>query len=110
MCRPTGELVAAVVSPAVPRGTHISLNRKGTALVVALVNLGLIATAIAKPMPGDGPGVFLVMVMSGIVGALLGGFLAGGSSDLDPLDEVLRQLHLDDGDRRNEKSRRSTRR
>jgi hypothetical protein len=103
-------VAAAVVSPAVPRGTHISLNRKGTALVVALVNLGLIATAIAKPMPGDGPVLFLVMVISGMVGALLGGFLAGSSSDLDPLDEVLPQLHLADGDRRNEKSRRSTRR
>ena len=43
---------------------------------IAFVDLGLIAVAIAEPiMPGgDDPG-FLVMALSGIVGALLGGLL-----------------------------------
>jgi hypothetical protein len=40
-------------------------------------------------MSGDEPGGFLVMAMSGIVGALLGGFLARSSSRADALDEVL---------------------
>ena len=61
---------------------------------IAFENLGLIAVAIAEPiMPADHPG-FLVMALSGIVGALLGGILIRISSDTDPLDEVLRYLHL----------------
>ena len=59
---------------------------------IAFVDLGLIAVAIAEPiMPGNDPG-FLVMALSGIVGALLGGLLIRISSDADPLDEVLRYL------------------
>jgi uncharacterized membrane protein YeaQ/YmgE (transglycosylase-associated protein family) len=43
---------------------------------------------IAKAlMPGDDPGGFIVTTIIGIVGALLGGFLAGVLFDADPLDE-----------------------
>ena len=41
-------------------------------------------------MPGGEPDGFVVVAISGIVGALLGGFLAQSSPDADPLDEVLR--------------------
>ena len=62
--------------------------------IVAFINLGLIAVAIEKPMAGHYSGSPLVMAISGIVGALLGGVLVLSSSDADPLDEVLRHLHL----------------
>ena len=38
-------------------------------------------------MPGDDPGGFIVTTIIGIVGAVLGGFLAGALFDADPLDE-----------------------
>ncbi len=38
-------------------------------------------------MPGDEPCGFIVTTIIGIVGALLGGFLAGLLFDADPLDE-----------------------
>jgi uncharacterized membrane protein YeaQ/YmgE (transglycosylase-associated protein family) len=59
---------------------------------IAFVDLGVIAVVIAEP--GGDPG-FWVMALSGIVGALLGGLLVRISSDADPVDEVLRYLHLD---------------
>jgi len=56
--------------------------------IIAFIVLGLIAGVIAKAiMPGDDPGGFIVTAIIGIVGALLGGFIAGALFDADPLDE-----------------------
>ncbi len=56
--------------------------------IIAFIVLGLIAGVIAKAiMPGDDPGGFIVTAIIGIVGALLGGFIAGAIFDADPLDE-----------------------
>ena len=56
--------------------------------IIAFVILGLIGGAIAKAiLPGDDPGGFIVTAIIGVVGALLGGFLAAALFDADPLDE-----------------------
>lgn len=56
--------------------------------IIAFVILGLIAGAIAKALlPGDDPGGFIVTAIIGIVGALLGGFIAGAIFDAHPLDD-----------------------
>jgi uncharacterized membrane protein YeaQ/YmgE (transglycosylase-associated protein family) len=56
--------------------------------IIAFIILGLIAGALAKAlMPGDDPGGWIVTAIIGVVGALLGGFLAGALFDADPLDE-----------------------
>ena len=44
--------------------------------IIGWIVLGLIAGAIAKAiMPGNDPGGFLLTMLLGVVGALLGGFL-----------------------------------
>ena len=56
--------------------------------ILGLILLGLIAGAIAKALlPGDDPGGVIVTMIIGVVGALLGGFLAGALFDAEPLDE-----------------------
>ena len=56
--------------------------------IIAFIILGALAGLIAKAiMPGDDPGGFIITTIIGIVGALLGGFLAGVLFDADPLDE-----------------------
>ena len=56
--------------------------------IIAFIILGAIAGALAKAfMPGNDPGGFIVTTIIGVVGALLGGFLAGAIFDADPLDE-----------------------
>jgi uncharacterized membrane protein YeaQ/YmgE (transglycosylase-associated protein family) len=56
--------------------------------IIAFIILGALAGMIAKAlMPGDDPGGFIVTTVIGIVGALLGGFIAGALFDADPLDE-----------------------
>ena len=56
--------------------------------IIAFIILGLLAGAIAKALlPGDDPGGFIVTALIGIVGALMGGFLAGALFDADPMDE-----------------------
>jgi uncharacterized membrane protein YeaQ/YmgE (transglycosylase-associated protein family) len=56
--------------------------------IIGLLLLGLIAGAIAKAiMPGNDPGGFIVTMIIGVVGALLGGFLASALFGGDPLDE-----------------------
>jgi uncharacterized membrane protein YeaQ/YmgE (transglycosylase-associated protein family) len=56
--------------------------------IIAFIILGALAGAIAKAlMPGDDPGGWIVTTIIGIVGALLGGFIAGALFDADPLDE-----------------------
>jgi uncharacterized membrane protein YeaQ/YmgE (transglycosylase-associated protein family) len=46
--------------------------------------MGIIAKAI---LPGDDPGGLIVTTIIGVVGAILGGFLAGVLFNADPLDE-----------------------
>ena len=56
--------------------------------IIAFIILGLIAGWIAKAlMPGNDPGGVIVTMIIGVVGALLGGFLAGAIFDSKPLDE-----------------------
>ena len=56
--------------------------------IIAFIILGLLAGAIAKAlMPGDDPGGWIITTLIGIVGAILGGLLAGVLFDADPLDE-----------------------
>jgi uncharacterized membrane protein YeaQ/YmgE (transglycosylase-associated protein family) len=56
--------------------------------IIAFIILGAIAGAIAKALlPGDDPGGFIVTTLIGIVGAILGGFLAAALFDAHPLDE-----------------------
>ena len=48
--------------------------------ILWMIIIGLIAGAIAKAiMPGRDPGGIIVTILLGIAGALLGGFLFGGS-------------------------------
>jgi uncharacterized membrane protein YeaQ/YmgE (transglycosylase-associated protein family) len=55
--------------------------------IIAFLILGLLAGAIAKLLlPGDDPGGFIVTMLIGCAGALLGGFLAGALFGADPLD------------------------
>ena len=55
--------------------------------IIAWIVLGLIAGAIAKAiLPGDDPGGIIVTMIIGIVGALLGGFLAQALFDVQPND------------------------
>ena len=56
--------------------------------IIAFIILGLLAGAIAKAlMSGDDPGGWIITGIIGIVGALLGGFLAAAIFDAHPLDE-----------------------
>ena len=56
--------------------------------IIAFIIRGLLAGAIAKAiMPGDDPGGIIVTTIIGIVGALLGGFLASALFGAHPLDE-----------------------
>ena len=56
--------------------------------IIAFIILGLLAGLIAKAiMPGSDPGGYIVTAAIGIVGALLGGFLAGVLFGAHPLDE-----------------------
>ena len=56
--------------------------------IIAFIVLGLLAGIIAKAvLPGEDPGGFIVTAIIGIVGALLGGFLAAAIFGAHPLDE-----------------------
>ncbi|AYY11370.1 GlsB/YeaQ/YmgE family stress response membrane protein [Actinobacteria bacterium YIM 96077] len=56
--------------------------------IIAFLILGLICGAIAKViLPGRDPGGIIVTMLVGVVGAVLGGFLAGALFDAEPLDE-----------------------
>ncbi len=55
--------------------------------IIAFIILGLLAGAIAKAiLPGDDPGGLIVTAIIGMVGALLGGFLAAVLFGAHPLD------------------------
>ncbi|HVG35898.1 MAG TPA: GlsB/YeaQ/YmgE family stress response membrane protein [Pyrinomonadaceae bacterium] len=46
--------------------------------IIAWIIFGLIAGVIAKMlMPGNDPGGFIITILLGIAGAIVGGFLAG---------------------------------
>ena len=56
--------------------------------IIAFLILGVLAGFIAKAlMPGDHPGGSFITMLIGVVGALLGGFLASALFDAHPLDE-----------------------
>ena len=56
--------------------------------ILGWILLGIVAGVIAKALlPGDDPGGFIITVIIGIVGALLGGFLARALGLGDPIDE-----------------------
>jgi uncharacterized membrane protein YeaQ/YmgE (transglycosylase-associated protein family) len=56
--------------------------------IIAFIILGLLAGIIAKALlPGEDPGGIIITTIIGVVGALLGGFLAGLLFGADPLDE-----------------------
>jgi uncharacterized membrane protein YeaQ/YmgE (transglycosylase-associated protein family) len=56
--------------------------------ILGWIVLGLIAGAVAKAiLPGDDPGGFVITAIIGVVGALLGGFLAQALFGRDTLDE-----------------------
>ncbi|HET7170990.1 MAG TPA: GlsB/YeaQ/YmgE family stress response membrane protein [Gaiellales bacterium] len=56
--------------------------------IIAFLILGLVAGVIAKAiMPGDDPGGIIVTTIIGVVGALIGGFLAAALFDAQPLDD-----------------------
>jgi uncharacterized membrane protein YeaQ/YmgE (transglycosylase-associated protein family) len=56
--------------------------------IIAFIILGLLAGLIAKAiMPGKDPGGYIVTAVIGVVGALVGGFLAAALFGAHPLDE-----------------------
>ena len=56
--------------------------------ILGWILLGIVGGVIAKALlPGDDPGGLIVTVIIGIVGALLGGFLARALGFGDPIDE-----------------------
>ena len=56
--------------------------------IIAFIILGLLAGLIAKALlPGSDPGGLIITTIIGIVGALLGGFLAAALFGAHPLDE-----------------------
>jgi len=55
--------------------------------IIAFLILGLLAGMIAKAiMPGNDPGGIIVTMIIGVVGALLGGFLASALFNRHPLN------------------------
>jgi uncharacterized membrane protein YeaQ/YmgE (transglycosylase-associated protein family) len=77
------------VSTASQQGKPVALfSNGGTMGIIAFIILGLLAGAIAKALlPGDDPGGYIVTAIIGVVGALLGGFIAAAVFDAHPLDE-----------------------
>ena len=56
--------------------------------IIAFIILGALAGAIAKALlPGEDPGGFIITTLIGIVGAIIGGFLAAALFGAHPLDE-----------------------
>ncbi len=65
-----------------------NLDERNGMGIIAFIVLGLIAGVTAKAiMPGDDPGGIIITAIIGIVGALLGGFIAAALFDAHPLDE-----------------------
>jgi uncharacterized membrane protein YeaQ/YmgE (transglycosylase-associated protein family) len=56
--------------------------------IIGWIILGLLAGAIAKALlPGDDPGGIIITTIVGVVGALVGGFVAQALGFGDPIDE-----------------------
>lgn len=56
--------------------------------IIAWIVLGFFAGLIARALlPGRSPKGFLATTAVGVLGALIGGFLAGQLFDSDPIDE-----------------------
>jgi uncharacterized membrane protein YeaQ/YmgE (transglycosylase-associated protein family) len=56
--------------------------------IIGWIILGLLAGIIAKAiLPGEDPGGFIITTILGVVGALLGGLIAGVLGFGDPIDE-----------------------
>ena len=56
--------------------------------IIAWIFLGLFAGMLAKMLlPGDDPGGIIITTIVGVIGALLGGFLAKALGFGDPIDE-----------------------
>jgi uncharacterized membrane protein YeaQ/YmgE (transglycosylase-associated protein family) len=56
--------------------------------IIAWIFLGLFAGILAKMLlPGDDPGGIIITTIIGVVGALIGGFLAKAMGFGDPIDE-----------------------
>jgi uncharacterized membrane protein YeaQ/YmgE (transglycosylase-associated protein family) len=56
--------------------------------IIAWILLGLIAGAIAKAiLPGNDPGGIVITTVIGILGAIVGGFLATALFNAHPLDD-----------------------
>lgn len=55
--------------------------------IIAFIILGALAGLIAKRLMHGGPEGFILTTALGIVGALVGGWLASVLFDVDPLDE-----------------------
>ena len=71
-----------------PPTTTITTMERTTMGIIAFIILGLLAGIIAKAiLPGSDPGGLIITTIIGIVGALLGGFLAAALFDAHPLDE-----------------------
>jgi uncharacterized membrane protein YeaQ/YmgE (transglycosylase-associated protein family) len=87
--RPVSARIRAGAFPQLPaRGIPQRVNERSSMGIIAFIILGLLAGAIAKAiMPGDDPGGIIVTTIIGIVGALLGGFLASALFGGHPLDE-----------------------
>jgi uncharacterized membrane protein YeaQ/YmgE (transglycosylase-associated protein family) len=78
--RPVDELEARRHGGHETRGEHMG--------IIAWILLGLIAGAIAKAiLPGDDPGGIIITTVIGILGAIVGGFLATALFNAHPLDE-----------------------
>jgi len=83
------ELEGAAFGLVALREQSDAVGGKGSDMgIIAFIILGALAGMIAKAlMPGSDPGGFIVTTIIGIVGALLGGFLAAAIFDAHPLDE-----------------------
>ncbi len=56
--------------------------------IIGWIILGLLAGALAKAiLPGDDPGGIIITTIVGVVGALVGGFVAKLLGFGDPIDE-----------------------
>jgi uncharacterized membrane protein YeaQ/YmgE (transglycosylase-associated protein family) len=56
--------------------------------IIGWILLGLFAGMLAKVLlPGDDPGGIIITTIVGVVGALIGGFLAKALGFGDPIDE-----------------------